>query len=335
MNRNVRARMNEATSNSSSSSLQSNEAAPIDTGDTNEDAVVASDSSSADLSSSSEETASQISQHGHNDDAEDLGDLPSARDHSYLPGTTHPLFPVEFLRNSHSHDRKKSGASQSSSDPFNESVEQNTVELPILQLDGVILFPNSSLPLRITNASFCQYLRREIDRARASITSFSQNDAYDYKRGDPMQVRIGIITRLRGRRRRESHRTRRLDAVGGEDTDEHQGDLPIQRRMGRWNLHMIRRNIIPSRRSDDEENGDESSSDESSSDESNIQRLRPALRRIPPEQRSINYGRALPTDRLKDRIGTIATITSVNEANSIDDGGGSNSQHLIIIAMAT
>ena len=199
------------------------------------------------------------------------------------------------------------------------------MELPILQLDGVILFPNSSLPLRITNASFCQYLRQEIDRARASITSYR----------DPMQVRIGIITRLRGRRRRDPQRTNRLDAVGGEDTDENQGDPPIRRRTGRWNLHMIRRNIIPSRRSDDEEDGDESSSDESSSDESNIQRLRPALRRIPPEQRSINYGRALPTDRLKDRIGTIATITSVNEANSTDDGGGSNSQHLIIIAMAT
>lgn len=325
MNMNVRPRMNEAASNSSSSSLESHEAAPIDTGDTNEGAVVASDPSSADLSSSSEVTASQISHHGQNDDAEDLGDLPSARDHSYLPGTTHPLFPVEFLQNSHSHDRKKSGVSQSSSDPFNRTLEQNTVELPILQLDGVILFPNSSLPLRITNASFCQYLRQEIDRARASITSYR----------DPMQVRIGIITRLRGRRRRDPQRTNRLDAVGGEDTDENQGDPPIRRRTGRWNLHMIRRNIIPSRRSDDEVDSDESSIDESSSDESNVQRLRPALRRIPPEQRSINYGRALPTDRLKDRIGTIATITSVNEANSIDDGGGSNSQHLIIIAMAT
>lgn len=145
-----------------------------------------------------------------------------------------------------------------------------------------------------------------------------------------MQVRIGIITRLRGRRRREPQRVRRLDAVGGEDTDEHQGNPPIRRRMGRWNLNLIRRNIIPSRHSEDE-----SSSDESSSDESNVQRLRPGLRRLPPEERSINYGRALPTDILKDRIGTFATITSVNEANSVDDGGGINSQHLIITAMAT
>ena len=311
--------------------------------DTTEDITNDVDSSSSDQSSSSEEnSAIQISHHEDNDNAVDLRDLPAARDHSYLPGTRHPLYSLEVLRNSCPHDRNCTMNLQepphNDSDYLTTKLEPFAIELPILQLDGVVLFPNSSLPLRITNASFCQYLRREIDHARSSVASFGSNDVDGHKSGDPMQmqVRIGIVTRLQETRR--TNHQRPIRRLAGADTQvedrdgQQQGDVPVRRRMGRWNLAMIRRNVIPTR-----DNGDGEDNDDSSSDESGIQQRVPhRQRRRPPEERSINYGRSLPTDRLKGRIGTFATIISVNEANtSVEGDGDNNSHHLIITCRAT
>lgn len=295
--------------------------------DTSNDDIISS-SSAEQSSSPSEEAINQTIQNEDNPNAVDLSDLPAARDHSYLPGTRHLLYSVNPQ-----HDRNNGmTVQQRPSDPdyYNHSkLQPCSVQLPILQLDGVVLFPNTTLPLRITNASFCQYLRREIDHARAVDSSVS-NDANEDKRRDPIQVRIGIITRLQGTRRTDSLRSsRRLDAANYRDDDgddgQQQAEAPVRRRMGRWNLAMIRRNVIPTRGHHEDGDRETFSSEESG-----------AQQRVPPEERSINYGRSLPTDRLYGRIGTLATITSINENDSTgEDASGNNFHHLIITAMTT
>ena len=126
--------------------------------------------------------------------------------------------------------------------------EDSTVVLPILQLEGVFLFPNSTLPLRLKHKSWVNYLSRQISIARdggigisssteddnntnSSTTDFSNinlnnnhnnNDPIVYNFGGnnklsnrDIQVRIGIITKL------DSGNRRRRILVRGINTTRH------------------------------------------------------------------------------------------------------------------
>jgi hypothetical protein len=262
--------------------------------------------------------------------------------HSYLPGTQHPLYPAQFLRNAinrtsiHSSTEPTAtpthlNGSPDSSSNSNSSptiLQPKTIEIPILQMD-VVLFPNTTLPLRITNRSFCEYLRREIDHARASNCD--------------LQVRIGVVTRLRERRRiafqrrrRQNMRQARVRAGAGEHAEaeerERNGVRTSSGRMGRWNMSLIRRNFAArSGGSDDGEEGEDTTSSMNTTTSDNSERQDD---RLNPEEESINYGRTAPLDRLKDRIGTFATVTSV----SMDDASLHENQHapqIIVTALTT
>jgi hypothetical protein len=308
-------------------------------------------------SSSSDESESSASEeernHPHSSEGQDfnLSVLPFTRDHSYLPGTQHPLYPAEFLRHRPAHPTAVRNFNNHITAQQDDSSNPSwTIKLPILQLDGVVIFPNTTLPLRITNNSFSQYLRREIDQARARIVSScsNRNDEYS-KHNDNMQVRIGIVTRLQHRRRALVHRLRRETAVnqdipnqtGNEEqpATEVQPEVRVNRRMGRWNMALIRRNIIPSRRNESSSSSDDASSVENSvtQDSSGQMNWSSSAPRRNPEERSINYGRSLPTDRLKGRIGTVATVISVNEVEPRVDSDSNldNSQDIIITVMTT
>lgn len=289
--------------------------------------------------------------------------FPSTRDHSYLPGIQHPLYPAEFLRHDSSLVARDWNhrilLSNDSSSHETMLSPPSVMEVPILQLDGVVIFPGTTLPLRITNHSFCQYLRREIQRARERIVSGPSFDGTtDNKMIDNnMQVRIGIVTRLQHRRRSVlQHRLGRHAATRSDDHDggSNQGarsqdpsqvqepEVRVNRRMGRWNMALIRRNIIPSRRSESNSSSEDDASSVQNTLESQSSHQMEQPSRSPrrnPEERSINYGRSLPTDRLKGRIGTMATIISVNEVEpNVDanrDIGGSSQQHIIVTVMTT
>ena len=97
--------------------------------------------------------------------------LPRASEHSYLPGTSHPLH------------TSLSENGNSATTGLRQSLRSNPVlmELPILELPGVVLFPGSTFPLRCHEAAWKDYLGRQIASSR-NIP------------GETPPVRIGILT---------------------------------------------------------------------------------------------------------------------------------------------
>ena len=238
--------------------------------------------------------------------------------HSYLPGTQHPIYPPQFLKRdviNHSVEAKASSSHPTSIDDHigvGTSASSETIQVPILQMD-VVLFPNSTLPLRITNPSFCEYLRREIDNAR-SIRHTTDRD---------MQVRIGVILRRKERRRAAYQMTRHDDSRNISGNDDEMEDQQRRSRMGRWNMALIRRNFESA--SNDEEESSSTSSSEYHHESSGQPRN--------PEERSLHYGRHLPRDRCVGRIGTFATLTSVR-LEEVSPQGNQNRASSEIIATA-
>jgi Lon protease-like protein len=93
-------------------------------------------------------------------------DLPAPREHSYLVGASHPLVAEGSLRK---HPRQKID----SKSPF--------IDLAILELHGVVLFPESTIPIKIRDRALIRHLGRQIDRCRRSPDVQSV-------------VRLGILT---------------------------------------------------------------------------------------------------------------------------------------------
>lgn len=290
-------------------------------------------------------SSSSIDEHDSNGSASPNDNNESARMHTYLPGTAYEIYPVELLQQKSQTNYNCKG----NTEWLHSKLDADITQVPILQLDGVVLFPNNTLPLRITDASFCRYLKEQIEAAKLESVHWEYKNS-ESNCGNKRQVRIGIVTRLRHRRRIQ-HLQRIMHDIeeSGQEREERNDQArPINRRMGRWNMARIRRNRIPTRYEDDDEmadhdhsnNADGSHNDalegDEDEDENRSRNLRSG-RQLPPEQRSINYGRNVSNDRLKGRIGTFATIISVNEEN--DEGNesddGDDRQHLIITTMST
>ncbi|KAL7515122.1 hypothetical protein ACHAXN_012405 [Cyclotella atomus] len=118
--------------------------------------------------------------------------------------------------------------SLSSNMSFN--VDQNAAQdsstvLPILEIDNVVLFPGSTLPLRLQDAHWIEYLGNLIDDARGLYGSHTNESSAI----NPSEVRIGILPRIRRRTRRRPH-----------DSGA---------RTGRWRVDLIRRGVASVRRS--------------------------------------------------------------------------------------
>jgi hypothetical protein len=93
-------------------------------------------------------------------------DLPAPREHSYLVGASHPLAAEGSWR-------KYPRQERSSRSPF--------IDLAILELHGVVLFPGSTLPIKIRDRALIRHLGGQIDRCRRSPDVQSV-------------VRLGILT---------------------------------------------------------------------------------------------------------------------------------------------
>jgi ATP-dependent protease La (LON) substrate-binding domain len=97
--------------------------------------------------------------------------LPAPRDHSYLD-ESHPLLPEDpalsrdYKRHRSSFDttNQKDAASDSNSNPPNRN--RDSFELAVLELRGVVLFPGSTIPIKLQNRSMIQYLGRQIQQCR-------------------------------------------------------------------------------------------------------------------------------------------------------------------------
>jgi hypothetical protein len=91
-----------------------------------------------------------------------------------------------------------------------------TTILPILEIDNVVLSPGSTLPLRLRNPHWIEYLGNLIDDARGLFGSHCHNTTMS-------EVRIGILSKIQ-------RRTKRSPREGGART-------------GRWRVDLIRRGV--------------------------------------------------------------------------------------------
>lgn len=90
------------------------------------------------------------------------------RDHSYLE-ESHPLLPDQVF-GINGIDFKK-----------NNNINDGTVELAVLELHGVVLFPGCTIPIKLHNRSLIRYIGRQIRLCRTDPNS-------------QPQVRLGILT---------------------------------------------------------------------------------------------------------------------------------------------
>jgi hypothetical protein len=191
--------------------------------------------------------------------------------------------------------------------------------LPILEVDNVVLFPGSTLPLRLHDAHWIEYLGNLIDDARGLYGSH----ANDSGGTNPSEVRIGILPRIR-------RRTRRTPQESGART-------------GRWRVDLIRRGVAPIRRlraartgearasSGAQHDNSQNERDQQREDQPSAAALRQETNSVPEHEESDdgdNMFHSNPSrvqtvhrdDPLIGRIGTTATIIFTHEeaANPVE-----------------
>jgi hypothetical protein len=165
-----------------------------------ESAVVSNTSGSMEASSSSDDVSSP-SELEEEETTPDDGEIQRERFlnmHSYLPGIPHPLCPPELI------ERKRKQAAiqviEGDASSFSNYPNNQIIELPVLQLaPGIIIFPGSTVPLRLRNPDWVRYLQRQIDRVTLwnanSVAGVSSNtcrtaNVFDYNRD---VVAIGVL----------------------------------------------------------------------------------------------------------------------------------------------
>ena len=259
------------------------------------------------------------------------GAIPAAaREHTYLPGITSALFPEEWLIQGRPappahvpvqarRQQYKNTEAATTTDvnvdfgiepiATRSTIASHIVQIPILELEGVVTFPYSTLPLRFESREWIRYLKAQIDRVKSMSGGIGSTGSTTSSSFEESQVQIGILTKVKKRRRRRRGSEGEIvrGATGG--------------RMGRWNLAMIRRGILRSTRrrgedgspvvhhhDDDDEvvdNDHPTSADEgSASSNTPTQFFYPTTRTSTQEP---------PVDPLIGRIGTFATITYIQE----------------------
>ena len=152
------------------------------------DAVEAEEEMPASLREDEEQQQPEQEQDTNNDTTGTTAEqLQRARDHSYLPGPSHPLLHGEAaLQGGSSHNLNygpEDGHNPHLLQQAPATKQKPLTEIPILELPGVVLFPGCTLPIRLSNRPWIQYLGRQIDASR--------------KVGNPdfgRTVQLGILT---------------------------------------------------------------------------------------------------------------------------------------------
>ena len=205
-------------------------------------------------------------------------------------------------------------------------VQPTTDVLAIMEVDDVVLFPGSVIPLRVRDPIWINYLGALIDDARGLYGSHSGSTA------GMGEVQIGILPRLSNRTRRRAHRS-------SSASNEHTGGGG---RMGRWRIDLIRRGVAATRRANRRrrtdnrdrmgtDNVDNDNETESSNNASRNARERGSVedeRQEEPEDESSEDEYFHPSisspssnNPFVGRVGTFATVTFTHEeAASLTDG---------------
>lgn len=289
-------------------------------------------------------------------------DVPEPRQHAYLPGASHPLYPEEWIgrsgvsRHGQPGSPAAAAAAQASVPGYDyehtASTESNTydptpptipapnstiVELPILELDDVILFPGCTVPLRLRHPGWVEYLGRRIDEARFGFgAGFGAGGDTSSSNPDQQQVRIGVMMRLRETRRR-TRRRRPREAPAAAVEGDVSGHGAGRARQGRWRMESLRRGVVRRREPEQEEQERATdSNDTEDGDEAHSNTERPRRQRDNDSGPSSFVRPRQPEDPRIGRIGTVAIITYTHEVAAegesaaatdevTDNGGGADS----------
>jgi hypothetical protein len=128
--------------------------------------------------------------------------LPAPREHSYLVGASHPLVAEGSLC-------KRPRQDSDSKSPF--------IDLAILELHGVVLFPGSTIPIKIRDRSLIRHLGGQIDRCRRSpgVQSVVRLGILTYE-APPPPIRRSIATRRSVQDQRQRGSWMRTGIAGGQ-----------------------------------------------------------------------------------------------------------------------
>lgn len=207
-----------------------------------------------------------------------------ARDHSYLPGTSHPFLPRESLNPATSKKRQRP-----------PSHESGFISIPVLALPGVVLFPGATLPLRLRESNWIEYLGNKIDESR--------------RKGSPDEIAIGIIpmtttTNSNADRRRGSWMRSGIHQRGGTEIFNifNQHDLLVD---------IDNESASGSISDEEDENGSSNMHSEDVSDEEDGISARRARQQQGTREQS--------QDPLIGRTGCIVTITNTHGDSSFED----------------
>ena len=120
---------------------------------------------------------------------------PTAREHSYLPGTVHSIHFGLTNGDSVTTNRRNSsysvnGSTSESSLPsqlLTQRPQQTLQELAVMELDNVIVFPGDILPIRVVQPFWIDYLSQQIEQLRRqSNSTMSSHDT-------PKEIRFGVL----------------------------------------------------------------------------------------------------------------------------------------------
>lgn len=243
---------------------------------------------------------------------DDIDPPQPAKNHPYLP-TAQPLFPEEWITTGKHMNRANKDDKHGFAE---EDLDAKLTSLAIFEMDDIVLFPGATLPLRLRDRNWVNYLGALIDDARGLYGN------HEGTVGQMGEVRIVILPHVTTGTRRTGRRRPR----------EGRG------RTGRWRVDLIRRGVTalrtratrrtseridtdmghhPSRTETDDtrvvpdaaranidrENShrQNQASEQSSEEESESSIFRPTIRP------------ASGDDPLIGRIGTMATITFTHE----------------------
>ena len=211
------------------------------------------------------------------------------------------------------------------------------IELPILELDDVILFPGCTVPLRLRHPGWVEYLGRRIDEARFGFgAGFGAGGDTSSSNPVQQQVRIGVMMRLRETRRR-TRRRRPREAPAAAVEGDVIGHGAGRARQGRWRMESLRRGVVRRREPEQEEQERATdSNDTEDGDEAHSNTERPRRQRDNDSGPSSFVRPRQPEDPRIGRIGTVAIITYTHEVAAegesaaitdevTDNGGGADS----------
>jgi hypothetical protein len=244
--------------------------------------------------------------------------LPS--DHSYLE-ESHPLLPDDPSFYRHLLKKRPRSSSSTSLQHGNDDNQSNNnngnnnntnsiLELAVLELEGVVLFPGTTIPIKLRDKRLIRYLGPKIQlcRTNPTVQPFVELGILTYEErsnvadaAEQYNDDLSLIYQNRNHRRERQERRRLLrrymqmmmsDHFGFESASDDSGD-------------------------DDDDDDNDDNGDANNDDESDNQQEQQQAPQPPPRQRQPPQPQQRPRHPLIGKIGTIATIRQTHERTDL------------------